>query len=250
MGADEFVKKIDELNKLRDNGVIDENEYNKQVNLLEKQHTKEKNNYRGNYINKANNNILGFLISFIFIICVIGFLQKYFYNGINKEFIDTFKYDTSSVDSHDTFENGSDDDITSQNNISNLLGKKSYGLGDTIIFDGLELTFDSTYSFVTLDNMFSEYDGRAVIQLDVNIKNISTDKNSLNMFFYTLFGSKGIQLDNISAYFDNNVDWAGELKPGASYKLYFYILYDGNGNYSIDFDNYSKEISVEFNVNK
>lgn len=247
MIADEYVKKLDELNRLRNSGVIDENEYNKQINLLEKHDSKKRKKYQGSSINKANDNILGFLISFIFIIFGICFLQKYFYNDINKDFTDTFKYDTVSVDNYDTFEKSSDD--ISSESIS-LLGKKSYGLGDTIIFDGLELTFDSTYSFATLDNMFSEYDGRLVIQLGVNVKNISTDKNSLNLFFYTLFGSKGIQLDRVSSYFDNNIDFAGELKPGASYKTFFYILYDGDGNYSIDFDNYSKEISVEFNVNK
>lgn len=61
---------------------------------------------------------------------------------------------------------------------------------------------------------------------------------------------QGIELDGVSAYFDENIDFAGDLKPGASYKSYFHILYDGDGNYSIDFDNYSQKVSVEFKVIK
>ena len=139
---------------------------------------------------------------------------------------------------------------SSSSTITSTLTTKSYGLGDTITFDGLELTFDSTYSFATIINQFSDYNGSPVIKLGVNVKNISSEKNHLNMFYYDSFGSQGIELDNISAYFDDSIDHAGDLKANASYKTYFYILYDGNGNYSIDFNNYSQEMSVEFNVTK
>lgn len=125
-----------------------------------------------------------------------------------------------------------------------------YGLGDTFEFDGLELTFNSNYSFDTVKNQFSEYNGNAVIKLGVNVKNVSSEKNSLNMFYYSLFGSKGTELDSITSYFDDPIDFAGDLKPEASYKTYFYILYDGDGSYSIDFDNFSEEKSVEFDVTK
>ena len=73
------------------------------------------------------------------------------------------------------------------------------------------------------------------------------------MFDYQLFGSKGTELKDVATYFydaDDVVDYAGDLKPGASYKVYFYILYDGDGKYSIDFDNYEEEASVEFDVTK
>lgn len=133
---------------------------------------------------------------------------------------------------------------------TNLQKNKLYGLGDTILFDGLQLTFDTTYSFDSVKNEFSEFNGRSVVKLGVTVKNVSSEKNSLNMFYYSLFGSKGTELNGVAAYFDDVIDFAGDLKPGASYKSYFYILYDGNGKYSIDFDNYKQELSVEFNVTK
>ena len=127
---------------------------------------------------------------------------------------------------------------------------KKYGLGDTIVFDGLQITFDQNYSFNTIDNRYSEYNGRSVIKIGVNVKNVSNEKNHLNMFFYDLFGSQGTELDSVTSYFDDVIDYAGDLKPDASYRTNFYILYDGDGKYSIDFDNFSQELSVEFNITK
>jgi len=128
--------------------------------------------------------------------------------------------------------------------------KYEHTLGDTVQFDGLEITFDKKYSFTKLKNQFSEYNGKSVIKLGVTVKNVTSKKHSLNMFYYESFGSKGVELENVSFYFDNSVDFAGELKPGASYKSYFYVLYDGDGKYSIDFENFTEEVSVEFDIKK
>lgn len=161
----------------------------------------------------------------------------------------------NSNDLNDNYNNSSTNNnsnnstnISVNNPTTNKINK--YSLGDTFVFDGLEFTFDTTYSFVTIENRYSEYNGRSVIKLGVNVKNISSEKNHLNMFYYDLFGSKGTELNGVSSYFDNNIDYAGDLKPNASYKTYFYILYDGDGKYSIDFDNYSQEVSLEFDITK
>lgn len=152
--------------------------------------------------------------------------------------------DNSADNSNNTTTNEGTDGSTNETK------NKKYGLGDTFTFDGMELTFDTTYSFVTVDNEYSEYNGQSVIKLGVNVKNVSSETSSLNMFYYTLFGSQGTELESVTAYFDDSVDFGGDLRPDASYKKYFYILYDGNGTYGIDFDNYSEQMSVEFNVTK
>lgn len=159
-------------------------------------------------------------------------------------------YNNSSTTNNPNSSDNSDNSNNGSLNISNTIKNNKYELGETFTFDNLELTFDTTYSFTTIKNKYSEYNGQSVIRLGVNVKNISSEKNHLNMFYYDLFGSQGTQLDSISSYFDDPIDYAGDLKPGAAYKSYFYILYDGDGKYSIDFDNYSQEISVEFNINK
>lgn len=133
-------------------------------------------------------------------------------------------------------------------------GKKSEagsnGLGKTIEFDGLEITFDKEYYFVVLDNQFSDYNGADVVKLGAEFKNISEEKNNLNTFDFDIFGSKGTEVKNVSHYFDENIDSAGDLKPGASYHKFFYFIYDGDGDYSIDFDNWTENVSVEFAVTK
>ncbi len=146
--------------------------------------------------------------------------------------------------------NNSNNSSNGSSSNSNTVKNNKYGLGDTFVFDGLELTLDTEYSFVTVKNRYSEQNGKPVIKLGVNVKNVSSEKNHLNMFYYDLFGSQGTELDGVSSYFDNAIDDAGDLKPEASYKAYFYILYDGDGKYSIDFDNYSQELSVEFSVTR
>ena len=91
---------------------------------------------------------------------------------------------------------------------------------------------------------------RVLLKIGATVKNTTDETKSLNMFYYSLFGSKGTELDSVTAYFDESIDFAGDLRPDASYKKYFYILYDGDGNYGIDFDNYTDQKTVEFEVTK
>ena len=150
---------------------------------------------------------------------------------------------------NEAFEEAGISTSTSKNPI--LGSKKTAGLGDTIKFDGLEITLDTNYTFDTVKNQFSELNGRSVIKLGATVKNVSNENNSLNMFYYDLFGPSGVELDGVTAYFlSDSIDFAGSLQPGASYKTYFYILYDGDGDYSIDFNNYSEKPTVKFNVKK
>ena len=154
----------------------------------------------------------------------------------------------SSYDStlSETTEKKSDD--TAKPSTNNK--KNNYTLGETFEFDGFEITLDKNYSFVTLDNEFSELNGSTVIKIGATIKNNSGKTGSLNQFYMSEFGSKGTELEGVDYYFDESIDDAGDLRDGASYYKYFYILYDGNGKYGIDFDNFSKKITVEFDVNR
>lgn len=136
---------------------------------------------------------------------------------------------------------------TSDNNANST---KKYGLGETFKFDGLEITLDTTYTFVKVENKYSEYSEKPVIKLGANIKNISSKENKLNMLFYTLYGPQGTKTKSVAGYFDVNVDYSENIAPGATNKTYFYILYDGDGKYSINFNNFEQELTVEFNVTK
>lgn len=179
--------------------------------------------------------ILSFLFTIIALFGMTGCENDNVQNSMNES-----GYNNSSNDNTET-----DIKITEP-----IKSSKTHSLGETFTFDNLEFTFDTTYSFVTIKNRYSEHNGKSVIKLGVTVKNLGAEKNHLNMYYYDLFGSQGVELDRVTSYFDNTIDYAGDLKSGASYKTNFYILYDGDGKYSIDFDNYSDETSVEFDIKK
>ena len=121
---------------------------------------------------------------------------------------------------------------------------------ETIKFDGLELTF-GLYSFTEVDNKYSEYYGKPVVKIPVTIKNISSDPHGLNRFNYSLFGVSGVESSDISYYFSDDVSEVGELLPNASVTACFHILYDGDGVYTIAFDNwFYDEKTVQIVVTK
>lgn len=136
------------------------------------------------------------------------------------------------------------------NNSSNDNEESTYSVNKPFTFDDLEITISDKYSFDTIDNEFSEYDKQTVIKLPVTIKNLKNETHSLNMFYYSFFGSKGTELDSISSFFDDSVDFAGDLKQNASYDKYFYLLYDGDGTYTIEFDDWSTKISIDIEIKK
>ncbi len=133
---------------------------------------------------------------------------------------------------------------------NNEKSKEKIELNKPFEFDDLEITISSKYSFDVVDNKFSDYHKQSVVKVPVTVKNLKDETHSLNMFNYSLFGSKGTELENVSSLFDDGVDEAGDLKTGASYTKYFYLLYDGDGTYSIEFDDWSDKITVNFDVKK
>jgi len=138
------------------------------------------------------------------------------------------------------------------NEINSLSSKKkTYGFNEKFTFDNLEISIGNDYVFKTVNNRYSEYNGKTVVGVPMTIKNLSQETNHLNMFFYKIFGSSGTEVEKLNSYFDNTVEDANnDLRYNASYTKYTYFLYDGDGTYSMEFDNYSSKILVEFDITK
>jgi len=115
---------------------------------------------------------------------------------------------------------------------------KELTFGSDIDLDGYTINFSNNYSIVTLENQFSELNGANIVRIPVHVKNNSGETGNINMFYLKYFGSKGTQLDGVSTYFDNSLEFAGELRNGAEYDAYVYMPYDGDGDYIVAFDNY------------
>ena len=118
-------------------------------------------------------------------------------------------------------------------------------LGSTVVFDGFEIAFGNKISPSKVNNRFSEHNGSKVIVVPVTVTTMGDETGSINMFYIKLFGSNGAELPGVSAYFDkDDIDFAGDLRPGASYDTSFHMLYDGDGDYYITLRSFSEEIEV------
>lgn len=116
-------------------------------------------------------------------------------------------------------------------------------------FDGFSITFGSGYTTTVLENQFSDLNGSTVIAVPMSVVNNSDETKSLNMFYFKAFGPSGTELDDVSSYFmDDDVDWMGELRPGASADTYMHMLYEGDGDYFVSFDNFSEEFEVRLPI--
>lgn len=125
------------------------------------------------------------------------------------------------------------------NNSSNMQqneqSQSEYTYGSEISYNGFSIVFSSDYYFTTLDNRFSEHNGKEVVVFPVTITNHSGETGQINIFSVTTFNSAGQQNPSIDAYFDKGLINIGEIRDGASCEAEFYSLYDGDGDYYVEF---------------
>lgn len=154
-----------------------------------------------------------------------------------------FNFIPSDSDSNDMENSNLNNNSSVENNQNNAPAKKSYSFNDTFEFDDLEITIGSNYTFTTVE--YSDYYQKTIVKLPITVKNIKDETHSLNMFYYSIFGSAGTEVTNVWTYFDDSVESAEDLRTNASYTKYLYFIYDGNGTYAIEFYDYWNEKLVE-----
>ncbi len=156
----------------------------------------------------------------------------------------------------DTTTAGSGLETTSPETTAEDAAKKDeLTFGSTFVFDDLEITIGNAedVTWTTIDNEFSENNGKDVIVLPVTVKNLKSESHSLNMFYYKIYGSAGTEADTASAYFsDSDIEFAGDMRSGASITSAFHIVYDGDGDYYIEFSEMlsSEKIEVKLPIAK
>jgi hypothetical protein len=178
---------------------------------------------------------IGVPLAIIILINIIAFTHG-FVSAINNAIENSNYNNSSSSDYEDT--------TTTDDN-----GNK-YKLNSAFTFDDLEITIKDEYSFDTINNKYSENYGQTVVKIPITIKNLKNETHSLNLFYISFFGSQGAETDSIWFYFDDAVENAGDLRTGASYTKYLYLLYDGDGTYTVEFDNWTEKIDIDIDVKK
>lgn len=121
---------------------------------------------------------------------------------------------------------------------------------DSITFDGIKISIDTerTMNTYTIDNQFSELNGRKVYAIPMTIENTSGETKGINMFYVTAFGASGTELDSVYAYFTEAQDFYKEMRPGAKAQTAYYMLDDGSGEYCIVFKSFTEEKELFVNI--
>ncbi len=100
----------------------------------------------------------------------------------------------------------------------------------------------------TIDNQFSELNGRKVYAVPVTVENTGSETKGINMFYVKAFGPSGTELDSVFAYFAEAQDFYKEMRPGVALKTAYYMLDDGSGEYCIVFEDFTEEKELKVNI--
>lgn len=124
-----------------------------------------------------------------------------------------------------------------------------FSLGEPFEFDGLKIVISDDISWGTIESRWSDRDGEDYFYLPVTVTNIGDGTNSFP-WGVTIFGSNGIELDSITWDVDaDDITRSGDIRSGATLEGYMHILFDGNGEYVIEFSDWNADdIQVIFNV--
>jgi hypothetical protein len=122
-----------------------------------------------------------------------------------------------------------------------------YQLGQEFSFMSFKVTVGKDYEVATINKELSKDHNKKVIKVPVTVTNTSNEKDHLSMFYYKFY-YKDIELESKGSYFDDSLDYAKDLEPNGKYTKYFYIPYDENGQYIIEFNNLSSKYKIVINI--
>jgi len=127
-----------------------------------------------------------------------------------------------------------------------------FSLGEMFEFDGLEITIGDNFSWGEIDDDWSDHDGEAYFYLPVTFTNVGEESNSLSSWGFTVFGPNGVALDDIAWDIDgDDITRESDVRPGTTVNGYLHILFDGNGEYLIEFDTWNEDdIHIVFTVTR
>jgi len=117
-----------------------------------------------------------------------------------------------------------------------------FSFGETLVFDNLEITFMGSISFIDVSD-------ERIMRIPVTVTNIGDDTNSFPTWQVTSFGPDGLELGRIPWGAPDDISRPStNIRPGASRTNYFSLLFDGYGEYIIEFSRWDDTLQVIFSV--
>lgn len=109
--------------------------------------------------------------------------------------------------------------------------------GSTFMFRDFEIEIGSVDDVIwrTVENSYNDYYGNDVVGIPVTVTNFSGESGRLNSFSYSFFGPNGTQLSNVIGHKEYHIWDQGDMRHEASQQGYFMLMYDGDGDYVIEF---------------
>lgn len=139
-----------------------------------------------------------------------------------------------------------------KSSIKEPLDELIYGFGDVVEVNNYAIKFGPEYSLATITNRFADYYGKTAVKLMFTETNNSSRSGNFNHYGINVFNPSGYAIKtSIGALFDDSSIKAGSILPGVTQSSYFYFLYDGTGEYTMEIDDYSefgKVITFKFNI--
>lgn len=116
------------------------------------------------------------------------------------------------------------------------VSQTEFSLGERFVFDDLEIVIIDDIEWATIIWPGSNLDGREVMIFPITVTNMGDSANNIGLGNVTIFGSAGIELENLGfSLLEDSVLRAGDIRPGATLNSIIHVLYDGDGEYVIEF---------------
>ena len=176
------------------------------------------------------------VFALIIAVCIFGFV------ACDEE--------TSNNGSNNQENNAANDGDTNNAQSDTNNSKKELSYGDTFTFDDLEITFEPSYEFVTIENEFNDNFGKDVIKFPFTIKNIKDESHGLNFIYCKAYNPAGTSANTAELYFDDSFFNAGNMRSGAIQNTFYYIIYEGDGDYFVEFNDFLSKTEIKLPVTK
>jgi hypothetical protein len=121
-----------------------------------------------------------------------------------------------------------------------------FSLGEMFEFEGLEITFEDDISWGVIDTGRSDLDGEHYFFLPITVTNTSEESRRFP-WNVTTFDPNGREINQrINSLVENNdITRLGGIRTGATAESYFHILFNGSGEYVIEFDSWRNDITLQ-----
>lgn len=167
MSDGDFVERLDKLSNLKKEGIINEAEYEAQVNQIKKQylnnnHSTYKKNYSNNSTSDSINSLAALLLIIAFIIGGIWLFSSGIFDSVidaGKDLVAIFEDDSTSQNDYDSFSSGSlsSGNSSSGSSSSGSLNSDNSNFGTSI--DSTPATTESKSSYMaSCKDYTSEYE--------------------------------------------------------------------------------------------